>query len=256
MKDEHAAIYKKDIVTLVEELTFLNSSVLDKLNKSGFRNISSILKKQKDINVLTASTLESMHTNYKALAALTESLQNASDDLEKKFNAQKDQYIGDIIFAIREESKRTFSKSIRELYLNSQEFKQIAISHRKAIELHNKSIKSFSWKITIASFIIGIFIGIASITIFQVNSLKNIILKDDLLQQSKLKNATKELKEEKLQVAKKYNLSKHIQNLLNQDVHFVRVKSSEFITVPPEKTKNVYISDQGFGVIALKKNSD
>lgn len=256
MKDEHTAIYKKDIVTLVEELTFLNSSVLDKLNTSGFKDISSILKKQKDMSVLTTGALEVMDTNYKVLAKLTKNLQNACNDLEKKFSDQKDRYVNDTIFTIKEESKRTFSKSIRELSLNSQDFKQIALRHSNAIELHNKSIKSFSWKMASASLLVGIFIGIASITIFQVDALKNKILEDQIFKQLQLENTIQELKEEKLQVAKKYNLSKHIQNLLNKDVSFVKTDDGEFIAVSPKKTKNTYVSNKGFGVISLKSNSD
>jgi len=256
MKDEHVAIYKKDIVTLVEELTFLNSSVLDKLNASGFRDISSILKKQKDMSLLSAGTLEAMDTNYKFLETLTKNFQDIGNDLERKFDAQKNEYLKDTIIAIREESKRTFSKSIRELSLNSQDFKQIALRHSNAIDLHNKSIKSFSWKMASVFFLIGIFIGIASITIFQVDALKNKILEDDLLHQSELKSAIQELKEEKLQIAKKYNLSKHVQNLLNKNVELIKNKDGEFIAVPPENTKNTYISDKGFGVISLKSDSD
>jgi len=256
MKDEHVAIYKKDIVILVEELTFLNSSVLDKLNTSGFKDISSILKKQKDMSLLSAGTLEAMDANYKFLETLTKNFQDIGNNLERKFDAQKNEYLKDTIIAIREESKRTFSKSIRELSLNSQDFKQIALRHNNAIELHNKSIKSFSWKMASTSLLVGIFIGIASITIFQVDALKNKILEDQIFQQLQLENAIQELKKEKIQVAKKYNLSKHIQNLLNKDVYFIKGDDGEFITVSPKKTKDTYISTKGFGVISLKSSSD
>jgi len=153
---------------------------------------------------------------------------------------------------INEELKNTFKKSIIEISKNNQLAKKLSEKNLLAIENHNKSIKSINIKVIFATFCIAFVAGVLTITTFQVEALNKIILSDKIENLAKIKNKIEELEEEKESIGDKYNISKNVQKILDENVVFFADKNQKYIVVKKKNAKSAYISDFGHGVIELR----